>query len=284
VNAEATLGTELGLRGRTTQEGLALSDFARLLGPNQRIPAAIALKIIADILELLDAVPPDAADPSATAGMISSFTPHRLFVTVHGSILVMRPGNVRPSDCLYMAPEQTEGALADRRSRVWVAGVIAWELLAGQPLFTNKTFATLLRVGHGSPPRVASLVPHVPDRISRVVERALGRRPCDRYATAGDFRRSLLDATEGWSEIATAADVGWVVGALAGDQLQWVPRGNTFAPNRLSTQAPPLFGLVSALCRAISARASLRRRALEVRVGRPGDEAARPESRAARTR
>jgi serine/threonine-protein kinase len=94
----------------------------------------------------------------------------------------------------YMAPEQARGRRVDRRADLWAFGVVLWEMLAGERLFTGDTVTDVLvsiltkeidveRLGCG--PRVAQLV-----------RRCLTRDPKQRLHDAGDARLELEEAIQ----------------------------------------------------------------------------------------
>ena len=49
-----------------------------------------------------------------------------------------------------MSPEQAAGQTADRRSDIWSFGVILFEMLTGQQLFTGQTVSHVLARVSGS--------------------------------------------------------------------------------------------------------------------------------------
>src|SRR5258708_14077042 len=44
----------------------------------------------------------------------------------------------------YMSPEQASGKPVDKRSDIWSFGVVLWEMLTGQQLFTGETISHIL--------------------------------------------------------------------------------------------------------------------------------------------
>jgi serine/threonine-protein kinase len=96
----------------------------------------------------------------------------------------------------YLAPEQVEGRPVDGRTDVYALGVVLYEALCGQPPFVGDSeVGTALARLHreARPPR--QLRADVPREVEAVVERAMARRPEDRFASAAELRAALLAAT-----------------------------------------------------------------------------------------
>ncbi len=90
----------------------------------------------------------------------------------------------------YMAPEQLDHR-ADHRSDIYSAGVILWELLAGQRLFTGETdWQILQRVARGDIPPIVDFA-EVPSTIPPILERALHREGDKRFQTAEELAQAL---------------------------------------------------------------------------------------------
>jgi serine/threonine-protein kinase len=108
----------------------------------------------------------------------------------------------------YMAPEQFEATIVDRRTDVYAAAVVLWEALTGKRLFLADNEAnTLARVLTGDVPAPSSLVPEVSAVLDRVVLRGLERDANRRFATA----RDMALAIEACGPLATPSAVGeWV--------------------------------------------------------------------------
>lgn len=92
---------------------------------------------------------------------------------------------------LYMAPEQALGRDVDGRADVYAAGIILYQLLAGEPPFEGSTSRILQQVIAGRWKPLASVNPAVPRLLTLAVQRAMATDPDDRIASARDFARQL---------------------------------------------------------------------------------------------
>ncbi len=95
----------------------------------------------------------------------------------------------------YMSPEQCLGQAVDERSDLFSVGSVLYELLSGQRAFAAANFvATMHRVMHEHPQPLATLRAGLPAALVAVVDRALAKRPADRYATAAEMEAALAAA------------------------------------------------------------------------------------------
>jgi predicted ATPase len=117
--------------------------------------------------------PPDSA--AAPADLLA--------VTQSGVVL----GTVR-----YMSPEQVNGEAVDARTDIWSLGVVLYELASGRPPFDQPGLtATLVDIVSRDPVPLSSLVPHAPEALCRVVERALRKQRGERFQTAAEMAEAL---------------------------------------------------------------------------------------------
>ncbi|MEX2523459.1 MAG: protein kinase [Gammaproteobacteria bacterium] len=91
----------------------------------------------------------------------------------------------------YMSPEQGEGKPLDFRSDLYSAGVLLFELLAGEKPYSGHTAAALIyQHVHADIPRLPKELDHYQD----VIDRALAKNPDDRYQTARELIFDLESA------------------------------------------------------------------------------------------
>jgi serine/threonine protein kinase len=96
----------------------------------------------------------------------------------------------------YMSPEQALGERElDGRSDLYSLGVVGYHMLVGEQPFKASSAAAML-VKHVSeiPPRVRQKRPDVPAYLAVAIDRALSKRPEDRWANASEFRDALAGA------------------------------------------------------------------------------------------
>jgi serine/threonine protein kinase len=107
----------------------------------------------------------------------------------------------------YMAPEQVRGKV-DRRTDVYAAGVVLWETLAGERLYTGESYMEIIAKSlDGAPPPPSSRRADLTTGVDAVVLKALAHDPNDRFATA----REMAIALERAVPRAGAREVGeWV--------------------------------------------------------------------------
>lgn len=97
----------------------------------------------------------------------------------------------------YLAPEALTGAPPPTSADVYAAGAILFELLTGQAPFAGSVTEIIHQQLGQAPPRASSLRNLGPHAVDHVVERALARRPQDRYASAFELRGALALALSG---------------------------------------------------------------------------------------
>lgn len=95
----------------------------------------------------------------------------------------------------YMAPEQVRGGRVDRRTDVWAAGAVAWELFAGRRLHADDDDVQIMfRIVGDDAPSLATVRPNLPPQVITAVDAALSRDPEVRPPSAAVFRDQLLEA------------------------------------------------------------------------------------------
>jgi serine/threonine-protein kinase len=104
----------------------------------------------------------------------------------------------------YMSPEQARGERLDGRSDIYAMGVMLFEMLAGQLPYTSETPTGMMMKHILDPvPRLDSVAPGLPGAWQAVIDRALAKRPEDRYANMASLAHDLRAIAEGRSMSAT---------------------------------------------------------------------------------
>jgi serine/threonine-protein kinase len=93
----------------------------------------------------------------------------------------------------YMAPEQARGDRGlDWRVDLWSAGIVLYEGLTGQRPFVAKNYnALLVQILSMAHRPIRELDEKLGAGLARVVDKALAKRPDDRYQSALDFQNAL---------------------------------------------------------------------------------------------
>lgn len=97
----------------------------------------------------------------------------------------------------YMAPEQVRGEPTDRRTDVYAAGAILYEMMTGVPLFEYETVAeTLTAHLHDPPVPPRKRAPHnpIPEALEGVILKALEKRSENRYQSMKELSLAIDEA------------------------------------------------------------------------------------------
>jgi serine/threonine protein kinase len=117
----------------------------------------------------------------------------------------------------YMAPEVIRGEEVTRRSDVFSAAIVCWELITGRKLFSGATDQDrMYAILGGAYPLPSSLRADVPGTLDRIVMKGLRPDPETRYASATEMALEL----ERELTIASPRVVGEWVTTLAGATLE----------------------------------------------------------------
>ncbi|HEY3445603.1 MAG TPA: serine/threonine-protein kinase [Myxococcales bacterium] len=95
---------------------------------------------------------------------------------------------------LYMSPEQVSGETLDARSDLYSAGALLFELLTGKPPFDGPLPMAIAAKHLKTPaPKIREFAPHLnlSEAVEAVVDKALEKKPRDRFQTADEFRAAL---------------------------------------------------------------------------------------------
>jgi eukaryotic-like serine/threonine-protein kinase len=217
-------------------EGDNLSGLLRAtLKRGDHMPFRIAARILHDALTGLHAAH-ELSDREGRPLQVvhRDFSPQNILVGVDGISRLTDFGIAKALDQLnatatgivkgkvgYMSPEQARGEPLDRRSDVWAAGVVAWEVLAGKRLYREANeAATLLSVVSGKPPpTITSLRSEASTALNEAVRAALVADKTQRLSTAHALREALTSAFAAHGGMAEREEVANFVAAAVGDRI-----------------------------------------------------------------
>ncbi|MGH7295905.1 MAG: serine/threonine protein kinase [Polyangiaceae bacterium] len=203
------------------------------------VPQGVWIRIVRDALVGLQYAH-DLADYDGTPLHIvhRDVSPHNVFVTYDGQVKVVDFGiakaavsrtqtesGVLKGKVAYMSPEQARGEPIDARSDLFAAGIVLWEVVAGQSLYRHEYAATTLhKLLHETPPRLSTVVPGIDPDLEDLVAKSLAARPEDRFQSAHEMRQALDAWVEAHDEVVSQDDVGALVSDLFRPVRQAVQR------------------------------------------------------------
>lgn len=219
-------------------DGLSVHALLRdAEGRGERIPARVALRLLADVLHGIGAAYHATKDDGTPLWIVHrDVSPQNLIVGVgDGMTRVLDFGIAKTATyqtataeqgfrgkVRYVAPEQVKGMPVSHKSDIYSAGVVAWEMLAGRDLFKGETVAIIAtRVLLGAVPELSALNEEVDAKLDAFVRAMLARELEDRPGDA----RALAAEIESSFPIASHAEVAAYVAAAkarrdgAGDAL-----------------------------------------------------------------
>ncbi len=176
-------------------------DLTRYTRPNALLPVPEVVRIIADAA--------DALDYAHSNGIVHrDIKPANMMLTEARQVIkLMDFGIARIADSSktrtgmvlgtpsYMSPEQLAGRHVDGRSDLFSLGVTLYQLLTGALPFQADSMATLMfKITNEAHPPLAVMRPDLPPALSAIADRALRKKPEERYQRGAEFARELRAA------------------------------------------------------------------------------------------
>jgi serine/threonine-protein kinase len=182
----------------------------RLRTTRARMPLRVVLRIMIDALSGLHAAHELTSDDGKPLQLVHrDVSPQNIILGYDGITRIVDFGVARAESRLgestdtgqlkgkygYMSIEQLRAESVDRRSDIYSAAVVMWELLAGERLFTgDNEGAVALAAAAGAVQSPRDINADVPEPLDDVVMRALHRTPDRRYPDAAAFAEAIEDA------------------------------------------------------------------------------------------
>jgi eukaryotic-like serine/threonine-protein kinase len=207
----------------------------RLSSRGEMLPKGLAAYIVAEACAGLHAAHEGRDAQTGEQELVHrDVSPQNLFVTYAGQIKVLDFGIAKTSDrtaCTeagqikgkfeYMSPEQCRGEPLDRGTDIFALGVVLYELTTGRRLFSRASPPAVLNAICLEPVVPPSrLFEDFPPALDAICMRALAAARADRYATAADMRRDLLEVVRTLATADPAASLAEQMGQLFADRIQ----------------------------------------------------------------
>lgn len=116
-------------------------------------------------------------------------------LTDFGSVLNMTAESTQVhqvGSLAYMAPEQLDGQVLDCRADIYSLGAVLYHLVAGKPPFDANSQAVLMNQIYNQPPApLAGMRAGVNSAVDEVIQKALAKKPDDRYPNWDAFAQAL---------------------------------------------------------------------------------------------
>lgn len=202
-------------------EGMSLADYVRSFQHGERHreapargrvtdeppPWHLVAGICIDVLRALAAAHQHTDEAGRPVPVIHrDVTPSNILVGLNGAVKLADFGLARAMDrprttdpgtvkgkVAYMAPELLQNEKPDPRCDLYSVGVVLWEALTARRLFggDGTDVQIALRILEGTIPSLRERRPELPVELSAIVERALARRPRERFQRATEMIDAL---------------------------------------------------------------------------------------------
>lgn len=188
-------------------DGKTFSQIFRMLQDrHQKIPLDVLLYCFIELCHGLSYIHRKTGPAGNLLGVVHrDISPQNIILSYTGNVKVIDFGvakatfledktetGVLKGKFAYMSPEQTRGEKLDHRSDIFSLGTLLWEMVTGERLFKRKinkeTIRAVQKAKFELPSTRRADVPRVLDRI---IKKALGRFPRNRYSDANDMAAEL---------------------------------------------------------------------------------------------
>ena len=131
-------------------------------------------------------------------------SPQNIFITYDGKVKIIDFGIAKTTTqttktqvgiikgkVAYMSPEQAEGKSIDKRSDIFAAGIILYEMITGQEMYSGDTMEVLNKAIHAQYEPLEDIAPDMPSQVYDILHRALHKNIDERYQSCGEMMADI---------------------------------------------------------------------------------------------
>ncbi|HZS38477.1 MAG TPA: serine/threonine-protein kinase, partial [Polyangia bacterium] len=217
------------LRGQTLR-----SLQTKIVDQGKMLPPAFWCRIMEYALDGLHYAHELRGDDGKLLNLVHrDFTPSNIMITYKGTVKVIDFGVAHVEEpklhetkigsikgkVSYLSPEQCLGKPLDRRSDVFAAGIVLWELLSRRRLFDAPAeTAIIVAVMHEPIPAPGWPGQELDAELIEIVMKALDRDVNRRYQSAAEMREALRDYLRRQAHKLDASDISEVMCQLFAEE------------------------------------------------------------------
>jgi tRNA A-37 threonylcarbamoyl transferase component Bud32/pimeloyl-ACP methyl ester carboxylesterase len=205
---------------------LADGSLRERLERERELPVREAIRILREIAEALEHahaheivhrdIKPENVLFSAGHALVADFGIARVADKAEAGTILTTVGTTIGTP-QYMAPEQASGdPRTDHRADLYALGALAYEMLAGSPVFVASSLAQLAAMHLTETPfPLSRRRPTVPAALNELVMRCLHKRPADRWQSARELIAALdrVDTSDG-ATVRRSIEIGTIAARL----------------------------------------------------------------------
>ncbi|QQR79705.1 MAG: serine/threonine protein kinase [Deltaproteobacteria bacterium] len=186
--------------------GTNLREFMnRFQEKKTRIPDEMTVYIISEMCKGLDYAHRKTDNQGRPLNIVHrDISPQNLLISYEGEVKIVDFGiakaamnvshtmaGILKGKVAYMSPEQALGKPIDHRTDIFSAGLVLYEMLTGEKLFTGETQFEVLNQIRTTRVNTLMLPDTIPGSLKAIIAKSLAYNPKDRYQNAGDFQLDL---------------------------------------------------------------------------------------------
>ncbi len=172
---------------------------------NIELPVDIAVYIASEICKGLDYAHRKTDHNSQPLNIVHrDISPQNILLSYEGEVKIVDFGiakaamnishtmaGILKGKIAYMSPEQAMGKPIDKRTDIFSSGILMYEMIANEKLFTGESQFEVLKKIRSTEVTETSLINKAPDPIQPILAKALAYQVDNRFQHAGDFQIEL---------------------------------------------------------------------------------------------